>query len=144
VAEETAAPDKPFRLLPRLTDEAAPFWTGGQRGELVFWRCNADGYWIHPWGPVCPQCLSRDIAPQASSGRGVVHSFTVNEQNWNPTMPPPYVVALVELDDQVGLRLMTNIVNCDPSSVAIGQRVRVTFEEHAGDTWIPLFEPADG
>jgi uncharacterized OB-fold protein len=54
-------------------------------------------------------------------------------------MPPPYVIALVELDEQPALRLMTNIVNCEPADVAIGARVRVVFEHH-DDVWIPLFE----
>jgi uncharacterized OB-fold protein len=84
--------------------------------------------------------MSHNIATEAASGRGVVHSYTVNEQNWNPTMPPPYVIALVELVEQPNLRLMTNIVNCDPGEVAFGQPVRVVFEQH-DDVWIPLFEP---
>jgi uncharacterized OB-fold protein len=130
----------PFRLKPRLDDDVAPFWTGGERGELVFWRCQACGYWIHPPSPVCPICLSRDIATEATNGRAVVHSFTVNEQNWNPTMPAPYVIALVELEAQAGLRLMTNIVNCEPDEVSIGMPVQVVFEQH-DDVWIPLFEP---
>jgi uncharacterized OB-fold protein len=139
--QDRTSEDKPFRLLPKLDDDVAPFWTAGERGELVFWRCQDCGYWIHPPSPVCPTCLSRDIAVEATSGRGVVHSFTINEQNWNPTMPPPYVIALVELDAQPGLRLMTNIVNCDPADVTYEMPVRVVFEQH-DDTWIPLFEPA--
>jgi uncharacterized OB-fold protein len=134
------AGDAPFRLLPRLAEDVAPFWTGGERGELVMWRCQACGYWIHPPAPICPTCLSRDIATEVLSGRGVVHSFTVNEQNWNPTMPPPYVIALVELDEQPGLRLMTNIVNCRADDVRFEMPVRVVFEHH-DDVWIPLFEP---
>ena len=132
--------NKPFRLLPKLDDDNEAFWTGGERGELVMWRCQDCKHWIHPPGPICPMCLSRNIAIETTSGRGVVHSFTINEQSWNPTMPPPYVIALVELDAQSGLRLMTNIVNCEVAEVAIGMPVRVTFEQH-DDVWVPLFEP---
>ena len=132
--------NKPFRLLPKLDDDNEPFWTGGERGELVMWRCQDCKHWIHPPGPICPMCLSRNIATEATSGRGVVHSLTINEQSWNPTMPPPYVIALVELDDQRDLRLMTNVVNCNPGDVDFGMRVQVVFEHH-DDVWIPLFEP---
>jgi hypothetical protein len=52
----------------------------------------------------------------------------------------PYVLAIVEMDEQAGLRLTTNIVNCDIKTVAIGMRVRVLFE-HCVDVWLPLFEP---
>ena len=133
--------DKPFRLLPRLDDAVSPFWTSGERGQLVMWRCQDCRYWIHPPSPICPTCLSRDIATEALSGRGVVHSYTVNEQAWNPLMSPPYVIALVELDEQPALRLMTNIVNCDADDVSFGMPVQVVFEQHE-DVWIPLFEPA--
>jgi uncharacterized OB-fold protein len=70
-----------------------------------------------------------------------VATFTVNHQPWYPGLDPPYVVAIVEIDEQPDLRLMTNVVNCDVEKVRIGLPVRVTFEQH-DDIWIPLFEPA--
>ena len=74
------------------------------------------------------------------SGRGQVVTFTINHQPWNPTVQVPYVIALIELDEQKGLRLATNIVGCPPSDVRIGMRVRVTFLER-DDVWLPLFKP---
>ena len=56
----------------------------------------------------------------------------------------PYVVAIVEIEEQPALRLTTNLVNCAPDEVRIGMAVRVVFEKRAdrdGDIWIPLFEP---
>jgi acetyl-CoA acetyltransferase len=45
------------------------------------------------------------------------------------------------MDEDDRARLTTNIVNCDPESVFIGQRVRVVFDELAEEIWLPLFEP---
>lgn len=132
--------NKPFRVLPRLDDTNREFWTAGERGELRFWRCQHDGYWIHPPSPRCPQCLSEDIAIETASGRGVVHSFTVNHQPWNPTMPARYVIALVQLEEQAGLRLMTNLVDVEPDDVRVDMPVEVTFEQY-DDTWLPMFRP---
>lgn len=137
-AGEAAA--APFRVRPRVDDTNRHFWTGGERGELVFLRCGDCGHYIHPPGPVCPECLSRNIAPQAVSGQARVHSFTVNEQSWNPTMPAPYLIALVEIVEQPSVRLMTNLVNVDPPDVAFGMPVHAIFEQH-DDVWIPLFTP---
>ena len=56
----------------------------------------------------------------------------------------PFVVAIVEIEEDPRIRLTTNIVGCKPQDVHIGMRVRVVFEHHAdpgGDAWIPLFEP---
>jgi uncharacterized OB-fold protein len=134
------ADDKPFRVLPRVTDQNEHFWRGGADGELRFLRCRQCGYWIHPPTPICPECLSKDVAPEAASGRATVHTFTVNHQMWIPTLDPPYVVAIVELPEQRGLRLTTNIVNCEPDEVTIGMAVQVTFDEY-DDVWLPFFEP---
>jgi acetyl-CoA acetyltransferase len=74
------------------------------------------------------------------SGRGVVAGFTVNHQQWLADFPPPYVIAVVALEEDEGARLTTNIVNCGPGDVRIGLAVRVLFEK-AGDVYVPLFEP---
>jgi uncharacterized OB-fold protein len=132
--------DKPFRLLPRITPETEFFWTGGAVGELRFLRCRDCRTFVHPPAPICPKCLSRDLAPEAVSGKGTLFSFTINHQKWNPTVPVPYVIGLVEIDEQQDVRLTTNIVNCDPEDVRVGMRVRVTFD-HEGDVYLPLFEP---
>jgi uncharacterized OB-fold protein len=133
--------DKPFRVLPRVTRDNQHFWTGGADGRLRFLRCRACGYYIHPPVPICPRCLSKELGPEAVSGRARVVTFTVNHQPWYPGLDPPYVIALVEIEEQADLRLMTNILNCDVDGVEIGMAVVVTFEQHE-DVWIPLFEPA--
>jgi uncharacterized OB-fold protein len=52
----------------------------------------------------------------------------------------PYVIALVELPEQTGLRLTTNIVRCDPAAVHVGMAVRVVFAA-VEDVFLPVFEP---
>ncbi len=132
--------DKPFRLLPQVTPENEHFWRGGADGELRFLRCGSCRYYVHPPAPLCPECLSRDLSAEAVSGRAVVHTFTVNYQAWIPGFDPPYLVAIVELAEQEGLRLTTNLVNCEPEDVSIGMRVKVLFEDVGDDVFLPLFE----
>lgn len=132
--------DDVFRVLPRLGRTNRHFWTGGEHGELRILRCQACGFYIHPGGPRCPACLATDVAPEAVSGDGTVYTFTVNHQEWNPTYEHPYVVALVELAEQSGLRLITNVVGCAPEDVEIGMPVTVEFEQDE-DVWLPMFRP---
>ena len=127
-------------MLPNVTPMNEHFWTGGRDGELRILRCRACRHWIHPPAPICPACLGRDVAPEATTGRARVATFTVNHQPWIPGFDPPYLVAIVELDDQPGLRLTTNLVGCAIEDARIGMPVRVTFEERDG-VWLPLFEP---
>jgi uncharacterized OB-fold protein len=58
-----------------------------------------------------------------------------------PGLDVPYVVAVVELDEQSGLRLLTNIVGCAPDEVAIDMPVDVEFVER-GAAFIPVFRRA--
>lgn len=138
------APDEgrgPKRPLPLLTPENEFFWRAGEDGELRFKRCRACGRYQHPPRPRCDACLSDDIYVAPVSGRGVLATYTVNRQPWLPGFPPPYVIGIVELEEQEGLRLTTNIVNCEEEEVAIGMPLRVVFEL-CEDVYLPLFEPA--
>jgi uncharacterized OB-fold protein len=139
--------EKPFRVLPRVTPLNEPFWRGGAQGELRFLRCRPCGHFVHPPSPRCPRCLGRELAPEAVSGRGTVLTFTWNHQPWVPAPDHPYAIAIVELVEQPGLRLTTNVLGCTPESLRVGLPVRVRFEVHGEvgrEVWIPLFEPEPG
>jgi uncharacterized OB-fold protein len=82
------------------------------------------------------------------SGRATVAAYTINRQNWIPGFEPPYVVAIVELDDEPDVRLITNVVGVPIEDVGVGMAVEVFFEDWtalSGDedsrVWIPLFRP---
>lgn len=134
---------KPFRVLPRLDETNEFFWTSGKDGQLRFLRCPHDGTYVHPPSPVCPECLRQDLAPEPVSGRATVATFTVNHQPWYPGLDPPYAIAIVEIDEQPSVRLMTNVIGCPPEDVRIGMGVRVRFEQYADDVWLPFFEPLE-
>lgn len=132
----------PFRVLPRVTEANAHFWRGGEHGRLQFLRCRGCRTWIHPTSPRCPACLGKDLGVEAVSGRATVLTFTLNHQPWVPNPDHPYPIAIVEIEEQEGVRLMTNLVHVANEDVAIGMSVQVVFEQHE-DVWFPLFEPVD-
>jgi len=105
--------------------------------------CDACNQWFHPPAPVCPRCGSLDVAPKPVSGRGRVLSYTVNHQAWLPDLDKPYVIAIIELDDQPGLRMLSNVIGLPHDQVHIGLPVQVVFEQHE-DVWLPLFAPRKG
>lgn len=133
-------PVTPFRPLPAISPITAAYWTSGADGILRVQQCGDCGYFTHPPGPVCARCLSRNLRFNPVSGLGTVYSSTVNHHPWFAGWTEPFVVAIVELDEQEDLRLFTNVVNCDPSAVRIGDRVQVVFEARE-DVWLPLFQP---
>lgn len=130
------------RPLPMLTDANRFFWTSGADGVLRLLRCTQCRNFIHPPVPVCDKCLSMEQEVATVSGRATLAAVTVNHQMWIPTLPPPYVIGIVEIDEQPSVRLTTNIVGCDPGDLRIGMPLQVVFEEHE-DVFLPMFCPVD-
>lgn len=128
------------RPLPLVTDENEFFWTSGADGALRLQECRACESLIHPPAPVCRYCRSRDMGVRAVSGSATLAGFTVNHRFSLPGLPAPYVVAQVAIAEDPRVRLTTNIVECDPDRLELGQQVEVVFER-AEDVWLPLFRP---
>lgn len=133
-------PVAPERTLPVLDLDNTAYWTGGAQGELRIYCCQACRYYVHPPVRFCPKCESRNVEPEAVSGRGYVTSFTINHKQWVPGLPDRYVLALVSIAEQEDVRLVTNIVGCEPDDVRMGMPVRVLFEQH-DDVFVPFFTP---
>jgi hypothetical protein len=129
-------------MLPGLTDDNRAFWTGGASGQLLISRCIDCRRWTLPPVGACPGCGGK-ATPEPVSGRGVVFSYTINTHQYHPDVPPPNLIALVQLDEQDDLRVATNLVNCDVDEVTVGLPVQVLFEQQ-GEVYYPLFEPARG
>ncbi|MDT3443676.1 MULTISPECIES: Zn-ribbon domain-containing OB-fold protein [unclassified Pseudofrankia] len=108
--------------------------------QLLIYRCVDCRRWIHPETKRCPECAGELVA-EPVSGDATVFTFTVNHHAFHPAVPVPYVIAIVELAEQPGLRLVSNIVGCAPEEVTIGMPVRVLMEQRGG-TLVPVFETA--
>lgn len=64
-----------------------------------------------------------------SKGRGRIYTFTIIHRATSASIPLPYVVGIIELED--GLKVDANIVLKD--KLRIGQPVILTFDEFDGN-----------
>jgi uncharacterized OB-fold protein len=126
------------RPLPQPDVDTAFFWDATARRELHILRCEECETYIHPPKPTCRACGSTNLAPATVSGNGTVYSFTITHQPV-PGFEPPFNVVLVELDEQRGLRLVSNLTGVAPEAVRIGMPVEVVFEPFADGVTLPLF-----
>ena len=128
---------------PFVHPEVKPFWEATAEGRLVLPKCLECDTLIWYPRPFCPNCASTRVEWIAASGRGSVYSFTVNRRGQADLAAyreaGVYVLAYVELEE--GPRVMTNIVDCDPDSVRIGQQVEVVFHDTGQGTALPRFRP---
>lgn len=130
-------------MFPELAEHNRSFWTGGADGQLLVPHCGRCEKWFLPVAPDCPVC-GTDLEARPVSGLGTVFTYTVNHHAFHPAVPLPYVIAIVELDEGPGLRIATNIVDCEPDSVTTGMPVEVRFERHDLDddvVFAPVFAP---
>lgn len=127
--------------IPVPTLETAPYWEGCHQHQLRIQRCAQCGHYQFFPRIYCTKCFSDRIEWVNASGRGRVLSFTIVRRPVSPAFAPevPYVVALITLEE--GPQMMTNIVGCDPASVAIDMPVEVTFEDWTETISIPKFRP---
>lgn len=128
------------RPAPIQLNFSKPFWDGAKDKKLMLQYCPQSGkYQFYP-RPISVYTGKRDLEWREASGKGHVYSFSLSYKAPAPFKDvKPYVVATIELDE--GVRILTNIVNCDPKSVKIDMPVRLTWVE-AGTTNYPVFEPA--
>lgn len=132
--------------LPNASWETRGYWEGAGRGEIVLQRCGACGTVQHKPRGLCVSCLDgTQLEHFVASGRGTVYTYTVTNQNQAKGFAEacPYVMAYVDLDE--GVRVLTNIVNCDPDAVRIGMAVAAEFvtpERSDGEAFaVPRFAP---
>ena len=128
------------RPLPLLTEENRYYWTSGADGKLRILQCNDCKNYVHPPSPVCDKCLSMSLDAVPVSGRATLAAVTVNHQMWMPMIEPPYIVGIVELEEQDSVRITTNIIQCDEADLEIGMALEVEFEE-CEDVFLPMFKP---
>ncbi|MET0152844.1 MAG: OB-fold domain-containing protein [Candidatus Binatia bacterium] len=109
-----------------------PYWEGTRIHELRVQRCVRCATWR--WGPewICHSCRSFETEWLAVEPTGSIYGW---ERVWHPVHPAlgsavPYVVALVELPQAGGVRMVGNVLGDPRAPVRVGAPVRAVFEDH--------------
>jgi uncharacterized OB-fold protein len=125
--------------------DTAEFWHHVDNETLAFQRCTGCRRLRFYPQERCPHCGNADYAWLQTSGRATVRTWSVIHNASNPWFRArlPYVVAVVEIDDDPRLRMLANIVNCAPDEVHMGQKLRVVFQPVDENRKMYAFEPAD-
>lgn len=122
---------------PLATPETRPFWEAAARGSLQVQLCDScRRHYFYPRS-ACPHCGSADVSWVECSGRASLHSYVISHRP-APGFTPPFVIAVVELEE--GPRMMTNLVGVDPdpSQLQLDMPLWVDFEPR-GDHHLPVF-----
>ena len=140
----------PLPDLERLPDYERGFWEGSREGELRIQRCSECGLYRHLPMPMCPGCSSLEYEWARVSGRGFVYSFLIVRHPVHPAIAEkeqaPYNICMIELEEQEGLRICSNVLHVAPEDIHIDMPVQATFVPAVDDPEVvlPVFLPAGG
>ena len=135
--------------LPDVEDPVtAPFFAGAARGELRIPRCARCGRFV--WYPesACPGC-GGETEWVAVSGRGSLFSWAVVRRPFLPAFEDkvPFVSALVAIDEDPSVRVVSYVVDCEPESLVAGMPLAADFRPLSFATVpgrevvVPVFRP---
>jgi uncharacterized OB-fold protein len=137
----TAAPaPEPKPIKPVISEINKPFWDGCRAHKLLAQQCKSCQEFRYPVADICPNCLSKEFEWRELSGGGEILSYIVIHRGYHPywALRVPYNVVFVQLDE--GLRMFSNVVGIPNDRLAVGQRVKVAFEQRDQDLVVPVFE----
>ena len=140
MSEEKKVYNKP---LPEFRPETKPFWDAAKEHRLVIPRSRETGeFFFYPRALSPGEDMSDDIEWVESEGRGKVWTFSIHHMGPSKAYKgePPYVVALIEMEE--GVKMMSNVVDIDPHEVSIGMDVQVVFDDVTDEVTLPKFKPA--
>lgn len=116
--------DADSAMRPASSKDTKFFWDGVNAHELRVQKRD-DGSLQHPPVPALWLDKEQETDYVVASGKGTVFSFVVHHAPKVPGRTPPFVIALVELEE--GVRMLGELRNVDPSTVEIGMPVRAMY-----------------
>lgn len=130
--------EEPTIAAPPVNPENERYFQAAKEGVLLVGKCNGcSDFHFYP-RLICPHCNSDETEWVPAQGTGMIYSFSTMRRG----VPVAYTIAYVTLDE--GVSMMTNIVDCDPDTLEIGDRVKVVFKSAEDGTAVPMFTPAAG
>ena len=135
----------PLPDLENLPDYERGFWEGTRSHELRIQRCSDCKKYRHPPSPMCPHCHSMNYEWPGTNGQGQVYSLVVVHHPVHRAIGEkeqvPYNICLIELEEQEGLRIVSNVLDVPQDEISIGMPVEVTFIPTVDDpnVVLPMF-----
>ena len=144
VADSASAPAFPYPV-PEVGAEE--YWQAANDERLVMQKCTACAKFRFTPAPVCVYCGDDGFVWQQLSGLGKIITWTVITHPIHPAAVAkvPYVVVVIELDEQVGLRMVSNLIDVEVGddgsapTITFNAPVTVAFEQHPSGQKLPVF-----
>ena len=135
--------------LPDITDAlVAGYFAGAASHEVRVPKCSACDRWCWYPEPVCPAC-GAPLVWTVTSGRATLFSWAVVWRAFLPAFADivPFVTALVALEEDPRVRLVTMMIDVSPEALVAEMPVEAVFHPLRFPTVpdreviVPMFRP---
>ena len=130
--------------VPVPDERSEGYWEAAKQHALAVQRCQHCSHYSHPPVVVCPRCQNGEpsFKFQPVSGRGRLKTWTIMRDSFLPGFAEdlPFVIGVVELDEQVGIRMVARILDGPEAGLQLDAPVRVVYEDATPEVTLPQFE----
>ncbi len=131
-----------IKPMPKPSKWSQPFWDNTKKHKLTLKKCKDCGHIDHPPYLYCTNCHSDSSEWIEASGKGKLVSYAINTYMvpfpfWDDM---PYVLAMIDLDE--GVRMISNIIECDHDKLVNGMDLEVVFDDVNEEFTLPKWRPA--
>ena len=127
--------------LPEIQPYSKGFWDGAKQHKLLIQHCNScDANIFYPRRD-CPKCWSQELGWIEASGKATVYTYSVTLEGVEKMFVEDLPITLAWIDLPEGIRMHTNLVECEPEDVHIGMEVEVVFRDVTDEITLPYFRP---
>ncbi|MCH9691588.1 MAG: OB-fold domain-containing protein [Gammaproteobacteria bacterium] len=132
-SEEIIRPDP----IPKI--DSVFFWQALEDEVLMAQQCGDCSIFLHPPRPMCPNCNSLNQQKVPLSGRGRLYSWCMPQHPKIPMFHYPLITALIDLEE--GIRILSNLIECDTNQITTGMALEVCFAPTKGGKKVHQFRP---
>ena len=127
--------------LPQIQPFTQAYWEGTRNNKLLVQTCkDCDARIFFPRRQ-CPECWSTNLGWSEASGKGEIYAFSVTYEGVESVFADDLPIVLAWVDLPEGIRMQSNIIDCDPEAIEIGQEVEVVFRKVTDEITLPYFRP---
>jgi uncharacterized OB-fold protein len=128
--------------LPEPDEKNRPFFDGARAGKLRLQQCGDCAGWMFPVRKRCQHCGSTKLQWADASGRGTLYAHGLLQREYHARHKGHLPVLMAQVDLDEGVRVNTNLVECDPADARVGMPVQVAFETSPSGEVVPVFRSA--
>lgn len=128
--------------LPLITSLSKIFYDGCRENKLLYQKCEDCNEVIFYPKQLCSNCFGRNLQWVSSSGKGIIHSFTICYDSVPPAFAAdtPFVLAIIRMEE--GFTILSNIVECKFNELRSDLPVEVVYEKVTPEITLPRFRPS--